>query len=793
MVFDDRVNQPWNGPDPNASQPDMSGTYHLSFHGQADIWSWPASIQNVSYDASTNTTTAGVVEPVGNPFLQLNFSNTMRNPGDPSGTGITDVRLIRPGYDPNTTQEFTNQYLAALKPFTTIRTIDATLTDYNYGPEWAGSPLDWSQRHLPTDAGVGPGGDGRVAGTSWEDLIALANATHTNLWINIPGPATDDYVTQLANLIKNGDTVDGIHYSGLDPSLKVYVEWSNEVWGGIAATYNYNVADIQQQVQGGNSVLTSDGTPPTYNPWTGPTLLRNDLLHTERIATDFNAVFNDPNHDRIRPVLAWQEGNLWAFPATFAWFQSNFGAPSQYLYGIGGANYYSPSDYSTVDNLLNSLSAAEQALNQQIKNTTTLANQYGLKNVAYEGGPGISNTGDAGQVGLAALRDPRMEKIVYQSYIDWFANGGDQANFYGGPYGIWGPQCPWPAAELGQANNPSASPKYAGLMDVINTPAALPQLADTGFESIQVGTGAWGSFQYDPTGSPWTFSGAAGVSGDGSGFTVGQPGARGDAGRIPPGERQLQSAGRRLGRRHLHDQLRRCSAWQLPGEPAGLPGAGRRAGRRHLHAHRDVVCPVHHHGVHGGGRRRTRSSSGAWTPPAAITPPSSTTSASISATPSISGSGFESPAVGSGSYRAFQYGPTGSPWTFSDAAGVSGNGSGFTSGNLNAPEGRQVAFLQRNGSLSQMISGWAAGTYQISFAAAQRGNYQASRQDFQVLVDGQDVGTYTPIGTSYARYTTTAFTVAAGALLSSSGAWTAPAAITPPSSTMSTSCLHEPQ
>ena len=114
-----------------------------------------------------------------------------------------------------------------------------------------------------------------------------------------------------------------------------------------------------------------------------------------------------------------------------------------------------------------------------------------------------------------------MEKIVYQSYIDWFANGGDQANFYGGPYGIWGPQCPWPAAELGQANNPSTSPKYAGLMDVIN--AALPQLADTGFESIQVGTGAWGSFQYDPTGSPWTFSGAAGVSGDGSGFTVGNP------------------------------------------------------------------------------------------------------------------------------------------------------------------------------------------------------------------------------------------------------------------------------
>ena len=50
----------------------------------------------------------------------------------------------------------------------------------------------------------------------------------------------------------------------------------------------------------------------------------------------------------------------------------------------------------------------------------------------------------------------------------------------------------------------------------------------------------------------------------------------------------------------------------------------------------------------------------------------------------------------------------------------------------------------------------------LSFYAAQRGNYQASRQDFSVLVDGIVVGTFTPSGTSYQAYTTAAFTVAAG-------------------------------
>jgi hypothetical protein len=55
----------------------------------------------------------------------------------------------------------------------------------------------------------------------------------------------------------------------------------------------------------------------------------------------------------------------------------------------------------------------------------------------------------------------------------------------------------------------------------------------------------------------------------------------------------------------------------------------------------------------------------------------------------------------------------------------------------------------------------AAGTYAISFSAAQRANYQSSIQTFQVRIDGVAVGTYTPSTTSYTTFTTN-FTVAAG-------------------------------
>ena len=136
----------------------------------------------------------------------------------------------------------------------------------------------------------------------------------------------------------------------------------------------------------------------------------------------------------------------------------------------------------------------------------------------------------------------------------------------------------------------------------------------------------------------------------------------------------------------------------------------------------------------------------------------------VAVAPAVGDSGFESPSEGTGS-AAYAYNPTGTAWTFSGptssgGSGVAGNGSAFTSGNPNAPEGTQVAFLQQAGSMSQSIAGWAAGSYTISFQAAQRGG--GSSNDFEVEVDGTVVGTFTPSGTSYASYTTPTFTVSAG-------------------------------
>lgn len=121
--------------------------------------------------------------------------------------------------------------------------------------------------------------------------------------------------------------------------------------------------------------------------------------------------------------------------------------------------------------------------------------------------------------------------------------------------------------------------------------------------------------------------------------------------------------------------------------------------------------------------------------------------------------GFESPVVGRGN---FQYAPTGSAWTFDNSSGLSGNASGFTNQNPAAPEGGQLAFIQSTGSFKQVVGNWPTGTYILAFKAAQRAEVNSKALDFQVKVDEQVVGTFTPSGSKFNDYYTSPFSLPQG-------------------------------
>ncbi len=281
-------------------------------------------------------------------------------------------------------------------------------------------------------------------------------------------------------------------------------------------------------------------------------------------------------------------------------------------------------------------------------------------------------------------------------------------------------------------------------------------IGDPGFEQVVVGQG---NYRYDPSGSSWSFTGA-GISGNNSAFTAGNP----------PAPEGVQVA---------FLQQKGSFSQSVAGWTAGTYVLSLDAAQRANYQASKQNFSVAIDGTVVGTFTPSGTSYQTYTTAPFMVSAGSHTitlqgldsaggdntafvdamAAATAPAVSIGDPGFEQVVVGQGNFR---YDPSGSSWTFTGGAGISGNNSAFTAGNPPAPEGVQVAFLQGKGFFSQSVAGWTAGTYVLSLDAAQRANYQASKQNFSVAIDGTVVGTFTPSGTSYQTYATAPFTVSTG-------------------------------
>ena len=414
-MFDNRRNMPWRGPDPSAVNEDLSGTYLLSMTGQAIITGSTetglgVTVQDQQYNSSTNITTAQIVYAPFHWLMQLNFANTRRNPGDTPGTGFTNLVVLRPGYPAGTTQVFTNGTLQAYaNHFACNRFLGPDATN-NY-QNFFGTTLittTWDTRVQVTDAYQGglpqnQTNGNQAWGDAWEYMIMLSNQTNTDMWINIPATANDDYVTQLAMLILNGNQ----YTSGLNPGLHVYLEYSNEVWnfGFQQATYN--------QIQAQSDGLTND---------------EQYMQRTIQIAQLFQNVFGASSlNTTIRPVALWQYTTELTFFSTLAWAEKTFGVPVKtLLWGVGEAPYYNPTDVSSVANIFNTMWTGSDATRLDFIGWQAVATYYGIHEVGYESGPSLGPN-----FGSPATHSNKMIPSEMHHFLNnWFATGGDLVNFF---------------------------------------------------------------------------------------------------------------------------------------------------------------------------------------------------------------------------------------------------------------------------------------------------------------------------------------------------------------------------
>ncbi|MGC4001426.1 MAG: fibronectin type III domain-containing protein [Anaeromyxobacter sp.] len=427
---------------------EVNGTHKLSFHGQADIslmWAG-GSVSNVSYDAPSNTTTADFTYAVGSTgSVGIVLRNTRRTAESPLHSGFTDLHLYRGGYASDGSAVFTTPFLTALGKAGAVRLMDWTATNANMVERW-------EDRARPGQmVKLGPGWTGQ-GGTTWTDSptgvalehqIQLCNTLGVDCWINIPVVADDTFIRKLALALRYG--TDGVEpytsrqahpvYPPLDPSLRVYLEYANEIWnsaGGFRCFYA--IQDLVSTLPGGHPV----NTPATDSVWTR---MWRWPAYRLAVASDiFRDVYGDASMmNRIRPVLMTQQGDgQGTLSAALSWLHAyaRGRAPARevnsYVFGAGGSAYYQvndlPADLSDLDAFFAAGNYPDAQMVRGVGVDAVWAGAFGLRRVAYEGGPSLDPFSDP--LARAVNADPRIQDLMVETHDAWSGQGGELLMYY---------------------------------------------------------------------------------------------------------------------------------------------------------------------------------------------------------------------------------------------------------------------------------------------------------------------------------------------------------------------------
>lgn len=355
----------------------------------------------------------------GNNGIGIKITNT--DPNDP----IHDMHLWMPGFE-HAKSPFHPLFLKRLKPFNTLRFMDWGRTNTN-------DIERWSDRTLPSGRQSGP------HGVAYEYMIDLCNQLHENMWVCVPYRADDDYIHRLAALIHNR----------LDPSLKVYIEYGNEMWSDARPCGKW--MHEQAKAQG-------------VKPWD------YYVHHCIHIFHIFTKTFG--GHQRLVRVIAGQEVNTWLTKQLLNALPSSHAADAFAIAGYFGApknQIVSNLGSMTVDRVLD---LTEKSLTEntipKIQAQAKLAAAAGLPLIAYEGGQGLTaggrykNDGKLVQLFIKANRDPRMGRMYKQLLTAWGKAGGGLFNAFNdvGGWSKWGE---WGAMQY--QNEPvKDAPKYQALV-----------------------------------------------------------------------------------------------------------------------------------------------------------------------------------------------------------------------------------------------------------------------------------------------------------------------------------------
>ena len=381
---------------------------------------------------------------------------------DPRQTGnyIRNLKVIQAKQESllNQGEIFNPLFLEKTKPFSTLRFMDWMRTNNSQQQEWQNRPR-------PTDASY------TTNGVPVEIMVALANKLKKDAWFNMPHQATEDYIKNFADLVKKD----------LDPQLKIYVEFSNEVWNWQFKQARYAMEEAKKRWgQEGNARMD----------WYG--------MRTAQMCNIWKEVFADQKN-RIICVISTQTGwkglekkvlncPLWVAEGNQPCYQQGISAYA--ITGYFGGSLGVKKNQLVVKSWLNQtdggFSSAFKQLKQgglftdkrqrSLEDTLKLftyhqqvAKEKGLQLVVYEGGQhivgvkAVKNDSQLNNFFIELNRRPEMYELYLELLNSWQQSGGGLFMHFSDIYrpnkhGSWG--------ALENLEQP-ASPKYKALVDFI--------------------------------------------------------------------------------------------------------------------------------------------------------------------------------------------------------------------------------------------------------------------------------------------------------------------------------------
>ncbi|MGB3616070.1 MAG: hypothetical protein WBA10_19920 [Elainellaceae cyanobacterium] len=374
---------------------------------------------------------------------------------------IRNIHVVPAEYEDSFEQQpFNPVFIEKTQPFSVLRFMDWMRTNDSEQQEWADRPQLDDANYVPHGVPV-------------ELIVDFANRLGQAPWFTMPHQATDAYVREFAQIVKQQ----------LDPELDIYVELSNEVWNG---QFDQNDYAVEQ----GRQLNVGKGDPEKGHMWYGK--------RTAEVLQIWDEVFAEDS-DRLIGILGAQAANSWTAEKSLEYLRSaGLSNADAGIDAIAIAPYFGLplSDDSVQQDLERwAQDGEETALTQLFTELTEggalseghpggalqrtfdrvadyieLAQAEGLALVAYEGGQhlaplhnGMENNRAIVDLFIAANRDPRMGE-VYRLYLDrWREEVGSLFVHFSdisapGKWGSWG--------ALENVYQES-SPKYDALMVTI--------------------------------------------------------------------------------------------------------------------------------------------------------------------------------------------------------------------------------------------------------------------------------------------------------------------------------------